>query len=267
MHPLTVNLFRFTVASSVLSALWLRRSRRLSEPVWRVWKTHKWKIIGLGLIGHAGYQVLFILGIKATTAGNAALIISSSPIWTALLARLLGIDRLSLWQYFALLVSFLGVSVVILGGEYDLTFSDTAFLGNMLLLAGAMLWATYTALNKPLLTSGVPALGLTFFSVLVAMPIFILLGLATVAETNWEAVTPTVWIALLFSGGLSTGVAYALWTYAVREVGPSQTAAFQNLVPFVALFAALFLLSEPIRVPQISGGLLIIGGLITMRRL
>ena len=64
----------------------------------------------------------------------------------------------------------------------------------------------------------------------------------------------------------STGLAYYLWNLAVRRVGPSQTAAFSNLVPFVALVAAFLLLREPITLPQLLGGVLIVSGLVVMRR-
>ena len=68
------------------------------------------------------------------------------------------------------------------------------------------------------------------------------------------------------SGGLSTGIAYLLWNLAVHHVGPSQTAIFSNLVPFVALLAAFVLLGDPITLLQLAGGVLIIGGLVLMRR-
>ena len=266
MHPFTVNLFRFSVSVAVLGVLWAmearRRGRAFLEPVRQMPRV----VVGLGLVGHVGYQVLFILGIARTTAGSAALIIASSPVWTALVGHVLGIDRMARQAWLGLLLSTLGVAVVVLAGEGEIDFSGDVFLGNVLMLVGAVLWALYTVFSRPALARGAAPLGLAFFSVLVAFPVLAALGLANVEATAWAEVDGWTWAALAFSGGLSTGLAYYLWNLAVRRVGPSQTAAFSNLVPFVALAAAYVLLDEPIRLPQVLGGVLIVGGLVVMRR-
>ncbi len=266
MHPFTVNLFRFVVSAAVLGAAWAVEARRTSRRFFSVFLERPWSITGLGMIGHVGYQVLFILGVSQTGAGNAALIIASSPMWTALLGHALNIDRLRAAQWAGLGLSFAGVIVIVLAGSGALAFSNSTFLGNVLMLFGAVFWALYTVFSRPILTRGTPALGLTFFGVLAAMPILAGLGLFTLPETSWAGFEAVTWIALLFSGGLSTGVAYAIWIMAVKKVGPSQTAAFSNLVPFVALVAAYFLLSEPITLVQVVGGLMIVGGLVVLRR-
>ena len=41
--------------------------------------------------------------------------------------------------------------------------------------------------------------------------------------------------SLLFSGGFSTGLAYAMWNYGVKTLGTSHAAIYQNLVPVFAL--------------------------------
>lgn len=266
MHPFTVNLFRFVVSSGVLGGLWAAEARRMSRPFFSVFAERPWSIIGLGMVGHVGYQVLFILGVSQTSAGNAALIIASSPMWTALLGHVFGIDHLRAKQWSGLVLSFAGVIVVVLAGSGALVFSNETFLGNVLMLVGAFFWALYTVLSRPVLIRGTPPLGLTFFAVLAALPILGGLGVVTMHETVWSAVDGRIWLALLFSGGLSTGLAYALWNIGVRRVGPSQTAAFSNLVPFVAIIAAYFLLGESITTFQIGGGAMIVGGLGVLRR-
>lgn len=266
MHPFTVNLFRFVVSAMVLGGIWLVEARRTSQSFTAVFLERPGSLIGLGMVGQVGYQVLFILGVSKTGAGNAALIIASSPMWTALLGHLFGIEQLRSRQWGGLVLSFAGVAIVVLAGSGALVFSNTTLLGNVLMMLGAIFWALYTVLSRPILTRGTPPLALTFFGVLAALPILGGLGIFTLNETLWESVSAITWLALLFSGGLSTGLAYALWNIAVRRLGPSQTAAFSNLVPFVALVATYFLFGEPITGIQISGGILIVGGLVVLRR-
>ena len=72
--------------------------------------------------------------------------------------------------------------------------------------------------------------------------------------------------SLLFSGGFSTGLAYAMWNYGVKTLGTSHAAIYQNLVPVFALLGAWLLLGEIPRTVQLLGGIVILAGLYWMRR-
>lgn len=266
MHPFTVNLFRFCVSVVVLAGLWAAEARRRGVPFTGLARAMPGTVLRLGLFGHVGYQVLFILGVARTSAGSTALIIASSPVWTALIGHAAGIDRMRRVQWAGLLVSSAGVLLVVLLGAGEVDLTNEAFVGNVLLLVGSVLWALYTVFSRPVLARGAAPLGLAFYSVLAAFPVLAALGVSTVGTTAWAEVDGWTWAALVFSGGLSTGLAYYLWNIAVRHVGPSQTAAFSNLTPFVAILSAYVLLREPITLVQVAGGALIIGGLVVMRR-
>jgi drug/metabolite transporter (DMT)-like permease len=135
----------------------------------------------------------------------------------------------------------------------------------MMMLGAALFWGLYTALNRPVLREVSPV-GLSFFSLLSGLPVLWLIGIPYFRGFEFAAVAGWVWLAILFSGALSTGIAVALWNRAIREVGPSQTAAYNNLVPFVALLFSFLIISEPVTLVQILGGGLIVGGLVLMRR-
>ena len=176
------------------------------------------------------------------------------------------IDRLRKLQAAGLALSAAGVVAVVLGSGRDLVFGDAALLGNVLTLTAACAWAVFTVFNRPLLASGLAPLGVTFYGVLAALPVLTAFGIPHLAEVEWSRVGVAEWGAIIFSGALSTGLAYALWNIAVNAVGPARTAAFNNLVPFVALATGYFLLREPITAIQLAGGALIIGGLYLVRR-
>ena len=71
--------------------------------------------------------------------------------------------------------------------------------------------------------------------------------------------------AILYSGGLSVGIAVVIWNFAVSRVGATHTAVYGNLVPLVALTGSFLLLNERVTVLQLMGGTLIISGLLLMR--
>ncbi len=265
MHPHVLNAFRFVASAAVLGGLYVYRRRRRRLPLWKPLRDHPFQIVGLGLLGFLLYQLCFILGLDLTTAGNAALIMASSPLWTALTGFALRTERLRMGSWLALVVVLVGAVIIVLGGSKTIDFGSDTFVGNLIMLGAALTWGVYTALNKPAL-SYVSATGLTFLGLLFALPFLFALGAAFYETVEWHRVTALHWGAILYSGGLSTGLAIALWNNAVNRVGASDTAVFGNLVPVVALLSSFFMLGEPITFSQVAGGIFVIGGVMAMRR-
>ena len=204
------------------------------------------------------------MGIDRTTAGNAALIMASAPAWTAILGTSFGLEKLSRYAWGGILLSIMGTLCVILFGTSTISLSMATLGGNLLIALAAVLWGSYTALTRPLLHRMSP-LDITFLGFLVALPFLFLLGYPQLVATNWDNVNGYHWIALIYSGALSIGLAVVIWNRAIKEVGASFTAVFGNLVPFVAVIAGNILLDETISSPQLFGGFLIISGLLIVR--
>lgn len=265
MHPHVLNALRFMISVLVLGGVYVYRRRRLRLPVFEPLREHTLQIAGLGILGFVLYQFCFIVGLDHTTAGNAALIMASSPIWTALTGYLFRLESLARASWLALFVVFAGAVVIVVGGAKEVHLGSATFLGNVIMMAAALFWGAYTALSKPALQF-VSATGLTFLSLLFALPFLFGLAVPEIGRIDWSSIRPIHWAAILFSGGLSTGLAIAIWNNAINKVGASDTAVFGNLVPLVALGGSFLLLDESIHVAQIVGGLLVIGGLVLMRR-
>ncbi len=266
MPPFVVNALRFAASAAVLGAMHTWQTRGRPGAFLAPLREHPRTVVGLGLLGYVGYQLLFIVGVDATSAGSAALLIASAPVWTAVLAQGLGVERLPLPAWGGLGVSLVGTALVILAGTGAVAFTEDTLFGNVLMLGSAVAWAAYTVLSRPILQAGISATGLAFFGIVVSLPLLWGLGASAWAEVDWPRVDAAVWGALLFSGALSTGVAYGFWNAAVQRVGPSQTAIYSNLVPVVALASGALLLGEPVTPFQLMGGTLILAGLFLMRR-
>lgn len=263
--PFVVNVLRFTVSVAVLGVLHVSQARQLGRSPFATFEIGGWRVVGISLLGVTIYQAGFILGVGRVTAGMAALLVASSPVWTALSSHALGIDRLRPLGWVGVALGIGGVALVTLGRPEAHLGGDT--LGVALMLLASLAWGLYTTFSRPLLDRGASPLGLTFWSVLLSFPVLILLALPELAVTPWSRLGAAEWGAIVFSGGLSTGVAYGIWNSAIRAAGPSQTAAFSNLVPFVGLGAGALILHEPVRALQVAGGALIVAGVVVARRL
>jgi len=264
MHPHVMNLFRLLGAATVLSIVHRRRIGSFKRPFWEPLMADKWALIRLSLIGWVLYQAAFITGLDYTSAGNGAIIMSSAPIWTALLSLVLGTETLSPKAWTGLLVSIMGTATVVAFGSAEIDLSSELLVGNLLILGAAMLWGSYTALIRPVVSKHSP-LSLTVIALLLCLPPLALLAIPFWSETDWDRMSAAYWFAVFFSGALSTGIAIVFWNNAVRSLGASHTAAFGNLVPLVALVSGYLILGDPILPAQILGGTLIIGGLVLMR--
>ncbi|MDQ3515153.1 MAG: DMT family transporter, partial [Gemmatimonadota bacterium] len=50
-------------------------------------------LLGIGVLGHGVYQLLFVEGLSRTRAGHAALIVAAAPAFIVVASRIRGIER------------------------------------------------------------------------------------------------------------------------------------------------------------------------------
>ena len=256
--PHAFNAVRFSIAALVLGLLALRGR----EPLFA--RDTPWlAVFGLSMLGQLVYQVCFIEGLNRTTSGLASLCISTSPLWTALCAHLLGQEQVRGRRWLGLAVAFCGASFLALA-KGGLREDGATVAGNVLSLVGAMLWGSYSVAAKPLLRRIAP-LRLAFLAALFSLPGHALLGTLE-GWPDFGALSAKNWGALFWAGGLSVGVAYFLWNFGVERVGASRTAIWANLVPALAVLASWPLLGEPVRLVHVAGGALVLGGLALVRK-
>ncbi|GIV61870.1 MAG: hypothetical protein KatS3mg044_0736 [Rhodothermaceae bacterium] len=265
MPPHAMNVLRLAISALVLGGLYVAQQRRAGKPLLEPIRAYPLAITGLGLLGYFLYQVAFIVGLDHTAAGSAGIIMASVPLWSALLGHVFRFERLRRLAWGGLFVTLVGTAVIVRFGPQPIDFSASVLFGNLVMVVAAFLWGSYTALNRPVLQRVAP-LALTFFGLLVALPFLLIVGLPYMPAIDWERVDGWTWLALIYSGGLSTGLAPVLWSRSVQRVGAAHTTVFGNLTPFVALLCSFLFLGEPINAAQVFGGLLIIGGIMIVRR-
>jgi len=269
LDPHVFNALRFTLSVTGLW-LWTRispdtpestgpRPPRPPRP-----KGLSWRIAALGLGGHGLYQALFVVGLSRTSPGNSALLIATSPLWTAFIAHALGIERIRARAWLGLSVAFGGTVLLVALDAGNDSIGEGHLAGDLMTLGAAAAWGAYTTFSQPLIPLVGP-LTLTYRSTLFAVPVIWLLAAFRI-EADSFALDAGEWFAVFYSGFLSTGLAYVLWNLSIRRVGPSQTAIFVNLVPVVALACAAVFLGEGITTAQVVGGAFILLGIVQMRR-
>ena len=258
LGPLTFTTARYGAAATTLFLLvrWrygaVRRPGRLTLP-----------LIGLGMLGFGGYQVLWTLGLTQITAGDSALIIAVAPVATALLAGAVGLDRLTAPKFAGALIAFVGVAIVIGSGAGIAI--GASLVGDVLTLTAALLWAVYTVSGTRVLRH-VDPLNATAWTVLGGFLFLIPFGVWDAVTAPPASVPPAAVAAILYSGVLAAGVANVLVFNAVRLIGPTRASSMQLLVPAGAVLLGALFLGESVGIAQVAGGAVIVLGVATTRR-
>ena len=257
LEPLAFNALRFPCAAV---AVWLlvRGMGRQLLPSRKDWGT----VLVLALLGHVAFQVFFIFGLDRTFTGNAALLLSTSPVWVLVISFTMGRERFNPTVLLGVLATLAGMVILITGGERQL---GGARLGDLLVLGAAISWAAYTVLGRRL-TRRRGALQMTAWTLWAGLPFIILAGVPDLVRTDWGAVSPGAWIGVVYAGVFAIGLAYLLWYRGVRVIGQNRTAVYQNLVPVIALASAWLWLAETPTPQQLAGAGVILSGVVIARR-
>lgn len=252
MGPFTLAVLRFCVALAVLLPILPRsylRPRYLRTLPWRA-------LAALGFTGVALYFGFQNLGLARTSATEAGLVSGSVPAVTAAMSALLLRERLRPSRVAGIAGSMAGVAIMVLGNA---SAGGGSLAGDLLMLASAVAWASYTLLNKgmggkvpeALILVSTMAFGVLFLAPAAALE---------VATGGLGVVSTSGWLSLLFLGVAGSAGAFFCWNAALRHLDASEASTYINLVPLVTVLSAGLMLGERPSLPQILGGALVIAG-------
>jgi drug/metabolite transporter (DMT)-like permease len=258
LGPLTFTATRFVIATITLFLLIRWRIGVIRRP-----SGLTLRLVALGMLGFGCYQVAWTVGLTEISAGDSALIVAAAPVFVALLAGAIGMDRLTLPKLAGALIAFCGVALVIAGG-HELT-PGASLMGDALTLLAATVWAVYTVLGTRMLRR-VDPLQATAWSVLGGTILLVPLGLWEVATSPPVVVTFPAIAAVLYSGALAVAASNVLVFNAIRHIGPTRATVSQLLVPAGAVTLGAMFLAEPVGIVQVAGGAIIVLGVWLTRR-
>ncbi len=252
LPPLAVAGLRVLVAAPLLLALaW--RWERMPLP-----RAHLKELARLGFLGVFANQVLFILGLARTTATNAAILMPSIPVFTVLVAAVLGEEKLSGRRTLGVGLAVMGALVLLDPTRFSLT--GGTFLGDLLILLNCLAYAAYLVLQRPLLQR-LPPLTLIAWAFVLGGVGVLAAAAPSLAAASFTAVPAGAWAGMAYIALIPTTVNYALNTWAIRRSSPALAATYTTLQPVVAALLGTVFLAERVGVQQLAGFALIVGGL------
>ena len=236
IEPLALELARLVVAVPLYVLVLVARREKIREllPYWR-------EGLYLGLFAVVGDQILFLFGLKYTTASHGSLMYILVPIFVAVFAHFFIGERIGWIRIAGIVIAFAGAFLLV--SEEGLTFDSSYLAGDLMILGAALCWSLYVVLSKPVVeklgTSR--TMGLVFiFALPMALPLTILPALAQ----PWDKVSGLglVSVAYIILGGTFLG--YIVYQFALKKLPASAVAPFSYTVPIIVGFFSVPLLGE-----------------------
>lgn len=244
--PEHISLFRLLVGSFVLIIIAVFTKTPLPAlkdiPV----------IFLLGFLGFTVYQVALNYGEETISAGIASLLVSTTPIFTALLAVFFFREKLGLWGWLGSLVGFCGVAFISVGGSTgDFTFNT----GIILVLVASFSESIYFVFQRRYVEK-YGAIPFTMYAIW-SGTIFMLLFSPGLGEAIMAAPLNATFVTL-YLGIFPTIIPYFMLAYVTSRTGAAEATSTLYLTSVFAFLIAWIWLGE---VPQYSA---ITGGMVTL---
>jgi len=256
MHPLALTGWRFVLAAGLIGGqAALRRGSVLPPPGRRA------HALLLALAGVGVYQVFFIWGLSRTSGFSAALLNSTSPLFSALFVFLLGQERFTPPKTVGSLVAYGGVALFLGTGTGD---GQGRLAGNVLCLLSAATWAVYTVAVSRLPGRMTPLQAQFATFVGGSIPLVAYCAPA-MARQDYAAVGAGTWVLCALSAFFPLVLAFRLWTGAIQVLGVATTTSFAFLVPVLAGVASAFWTGETIGGAKIASAAIVLFGLALTR--
>lgn len=252
LGPLTFNGIRFLLgAFSLLPVLWFYRNtpkvRHPEIPERLLW----WGglIAGVCLLMGASFQQV---GMQYTTAGKAGFITGLYIIFVPLVGLFVG-QRPSLETGIGACFALWGLYLLSIHRDFSMS------RGDLLNLIGSFFWTAHV-LVIGWLSPKVSAIRLSILQFFITGLVSLLLGLS-LEPVSLSGIQGAGW-AILYTGLMSTGVAYTLQVVAQQWAHSSHAAIILSLEAMFAVLGGWLLLDETLPLRGILGCVLMLAGMI-----
>ena len=205
-------------------------------------------------------RMLENIALTYTLASNVGVLVSVSPVFTALFSHFL-LRREKLRPAF-----FAGLAVA-LAGVVLLSYNGSAVLkldprGDVLALLAAAIWSAYSLITRHISSFGYSVVQTTrrifAYGLVFMLPALLIFGFRPSLEAVLE---PVNLLNLVYLGLGACALCFVTWNFAVGKLGAVKTSTYIYLVPVVTLATSALVLGEPVTPLSAVGAALTVAGL------
>ncbi len=231
--PIPLVMLRMAISALVILGLYtlvLRRDWRIPREAWP-------RVAVMGMVGYVISISAQFLGTKLAGAALGSLITTASPLFTVVIAAILGLEKVASRAWFALGIGL--IAIYLLSNVEQ----GSSFEGVLWLVLASVTWGVLGVIGGQTVAK-LDAFSVTGWASLVgAVGAAFLLPIET-APIRWEAINLPVILGVLYLGLVSTAVAFALWVYGVSRAGSVLSGIAFFAQPIVGSLLGALLLGE-----------------------
>jgi drug/metabolite transporter (DMT)-like permease len=220
----------------------------------------------LGFLGITFHQWLQSNALQTSEAGTTAWIVSTTPVFMALLGWIVLKEALGWVKITGIFLAFIGVLLVVSKGDLSsVSVGKFGAPGDKLILASAVNWAVFSVLSRRGLKT-YPASLMMLYVMAFGWFFSTILFFSSSGLEEFTHLTINGWVAIAFLGIFCSGLAYIAWYDALQSLSAAQTGVFLYIEPLVAVIVAFFVLGEEITPLSLLGGAVILVGVWLVNR-
>lgn len=249
--PLAIAAWRLSLAAAiVLPIAWAR-----DAPGFRtVGARTLWLILAASAL-LAAHFATWISSLQFTSISNSVVLVSTAPLWVALLGRLTGTLRLSRRMAWAVLLSVAGAFVI---GWGSLRIGWTTLKGDLLALAGAVCMGGYLLIAQRIQRTVRFA---PYVALVYATAALLLWAAALASAAEMGGYAPATWWALIGIALVSQVIGHSGYNWSLRHLRPDFVAVTLLGEPIVASLLGWVLFREAIPALTLAGGAVILAAI------
>ena len=256
LSPVELSFWRWSIAFLTIlpfAGRSLLRSLPLVRGTWG-------KVILMALLGITCFNTFIYQAGHTTDATNMSLLATASPIVMAAIAHLFLRERLSRFQFFGLCGALCGVIILVSRGRLGTLLGLRFAQGDLWMILSVFLFAVYSLMLR-CRPKAFPQKA--FLALLIGIGVLGLIPplLWQAADTGLSPLDGSILSALIYIGVGASVVSFLAWSLAIERIGMVRAGIIYNSIPLFASLEATLVLGESITLPQMIGGVLIIGGI------
>jgi len=219
-------------------------------------------IVPIAVLGIVQFGLLIAVlnyGLQFVPAARGALIFATFPMLTMLLAAAFGLERMTPAKSLGVTLSIVGVGLTLGEKAFASSSGESEWIGALAVLASAFMGALCSVLYRPYLRK-YPTLPVSALAMAASV---VFLTLPAAAEGVFSAIprfSPGGWAAVAFIG-VSSGVGYYVWLWALARATPTRVTVFLSLSPVTASVLGVWLLGETLSPLALAGLAAVVLGL------
>ncbi len=235
LTPVEMISARFLMASPVLFLIIL--AKRLDI----VPKSMRLKLVIASGIVFLHFWIMAV-GMQETSASHTAWILTTAPIFIALLSWLYLKEAFTLPQWGGLLLACAGVFFLTFNGDWS-NFQWINSRGDLIVLGSCVSWAFYTVGTREI-TKVIHPLVATFWMVTIAGGVFVPYTIWTSGIAKYVSLSNNAMLSLVFLGLFCLAIAFWLWSEGLARESAADVGIWLYVEPLITVVAAWLLIDE-----------------------